>query len=204
VGIRADRFAVVADRSCQDVADAIVREINAEPGLAVDPLAAVRVKVLTCGRTVAAAIDVRDDGGGERRRVSITGRAHALVEVSTGEAVQAHLVGAAHREDPGAWGELSVAARGRTLDRVLVLDLAEDVVNQISPVPHLAWRRLHPNAPHGSPRALATSAILAEIDGDLVRARRLAALAHEAHPSERTAAYLRELDERLLAAGLDP
>jgi hypothetical protein len=204
VRLGADTFAVVADRQCRDVADALVRAINAEPGLAVDPRAPTRVKVMSCGRTVAADVDVRDDGSAERRRVTITGRAHALVVVSEGSAVEGHIVGAARHDDPGAWGDAgTVTGRSRVIDRLLLQDLADDQVNQLSPVSHLAWRRVHPNAPDGSARSLETSAVLAEIDGDLVRARRLLAQAHDAHPSPRTEAWLQELDARLQAAGLD-
>jgi hypothetical protein len=199
------KIAVVAqDRDCRDVADALVEELNAVDGLEVDPRADVRLRVLRCGRSQAVNIDIRVEGDQDRRRVLMEGRAHALVAVYAEGEPQAHLVGSARHFDNGAWGDIDVLGRRRSMDRTLTSILARDLATQVSPMPRVAERRVHPRAPEGTARRFYHDAVLAELSGDLFEAHRLAMKAWQERPTERTAAYLRELETRLQRAGSSP
>jgi len=195
---------VVQDRDCREVADALVDELNAVDGLEVDPRADVCLRVLRCGRSYTANIDIRVEGDQDRRRVLMEGRAHALVAVMADGEPQAHLIGSARHFDDSAWGDIDVLGRRRSMDRDLTRLLARDLATQVSPVPRVAERRIHPRAPEGTARRFYHDAVIAELSGDLTEAHRLAMKAWEERPTARNAAYLRELEARLHQTGSGP
>lgn len=187
----------VDDRECRDVADALVAAINGVDGIGVDPRSEVRIQVVECGRALEAAVDVRLEQERERRRLSLSGRAHAVAVVWVEGTAQAHLVGSARHFDSGSWGEIDALGKRRSMDRTLTRLLAADLARQVSPMPYLAHRRVYPNAGEGTARRLHSQAVGAERRGDLAEAYRLALEAFRQRPSGRTAAYVRELETRL-------
>ncbi|MBW2255731.1 MAG: hypothetical protein JRI25_14170 [Deltaproteobacteria bacterium] len=195
---------VVQDRDCRDVADALVEELNAVEGLEVDPRADVRLRILRCGRSHSADIDIRVEGEQDRRRVLMEGRAHALLAVYVDGEPQAHLIGSARHFDDSAWGDINMLGRRRSMDRALTQILAQDLATQVSPMPRIAERRVHPRAPEGTARRFYHDAVLAELSGDLFEAHRLAMKAWQERPTARTAAYLSELEARLYQTGSRP
>jgi hypothetical protein len=199
------KIAVVAqDRDCRDVADALVAELNAVDGLEVDPRAEVQLRVQRCGRSRSVHIDIRVEGDQDRRRVLMEGRAHALVAVYDEGQPQAHLIGSARHFDNSAWGDIDVLGRRRSMDRALTAILARDLATQVSPKPRVTERRVHPRAPEGTARRFYHDAVLAELSGDLIEAHRLAMKAWQERPTDRTAAYLHELETRLQRSGSSP
>lgn len=185
------------DRACQPVADGLIDALRRGEAARVDPRAAVRVVVHTCGDAMHRTVDVDLHGEHERRRLTVEGHGHAVATVLGGGAPSSTLVAAAHAARESGWGEGRVPALSRSVRRSVASGLADDLAAQLSPLPQMAARRLHPGAATDSHRGLAHRAVLAELGGDLVEAHRLAALAHARRPTPRAAAYMAELEARL-------
>jgi len=145
-------------------------------------------------------IDVEMNDQGDLRRVTIDGRAHALVAVTTNGNVQAHLIGSGKHMSRGNWGDTNVPAMGTSLERELHRRLVDDLTSQIDPMPRLVARRIHPNAEDGTARALHAQAVFAEQEGQLLRARSLAQRARVLDPHPRYLNYLQELDRVIASA----
>ena len=206
VSLSSDAISVVAvKRNCRYIADALVTALVAAPGLRVDPRATTRLAVSDCGESFHTEVDVfqefdRENGRSvDRRRVVIDGRAHAVITVMNGDLVIARLLAGARENIAGQWGAESDYLRlSKSARRQLSDSVAGDLTEQLRPVPRLAHRRIYPRAPNGTARHLHSLAVLAEQQGDLPLARRLAGAAHADHPSDRSEDYVRELDSLLL------
>lgn len=197
VAITTQSVAVVTrDRACRDVADALIRELSDMGAVRVDPRSEVRLEVFGCEKPNApVTVDVElGDDGVDRRKVSVEGRAHAVLAVRVGDGTEAHLIGAARREVRGNGVEKNVATLSRAVDRELTEAVAADLAEQIRPVPRTVDRRIYPNAPSGTALALHTLAVDAERAGKIVLARSLAQAAYDEDPSEKHREYLEELD----------
>jgi hypothetical protein len=151
---------------------------------------------------VQPVIDIRlqASSGGEvreRRRVTVNGRAHAVVAVIVDGEALAHLIGTGQSTAIGGWDRGNTVQLRRSIERELTNSVVLDLSDQIRPVPRLVQRRVFPNASDGSARQLHTLAVRAELAGDIFRAHEFASAAHDAAPSRQSASYLSELDRRL-------
>ena len=189
---------VSADRGCQRLANELARRMTREALFQVDPKAEVRLLVSECREQVRPTVSIRqmvDSEKGilqEKRTIRVDGRAFAQVEVTSQSGTQAHLIGSAD------WTKQTQNPKAiKTLRKQLHALLADDLLEQVRPIPRIAQRRIFPNAQPNSQRALLTEAVSAEIRGDLTRAIELAAAAQKQAPNSRIAEYLDELNRRL-------
>ena len=203
VELAADTVSIVStDKGCKPTADALAARLALAPGIQVDPRSGVRLRLDECGTSYESVVfvnDLPDNEMGETRRLTLEGRAFAMVEVEVEGQHQATLVGSSrqgsfqHQERVGLWDLLALR---RNVDRRLSQALVEDLVRQISPFPTLAQRRVYSNPSPGTARELHNRAVMAEQHGDLDEAWRLAQLAYDAHPRGRIAAYRAALEFR--------
>lgn len=200
VALQTEVVSVVAvDRTCRDVANALVEHLAITPGITVDPQAPVQLHVYACEAWLGVPeVDLRqevDEGGNTResREVSLDGRSHAVVDVVAKDQVAAHLIGVGrHQVVANAAGGETLPVR-RRVERALIEAVALDLTEQVRPAPRIASRRVYPNAAADSHQGLMTQAVRAELDGDVARAHELALLAHETQPTSRSEAYIAEL-----------
>src|SRR5678815_4160889 len=93
VTLTTSEVAVVATgRECRPVADALVRALTDLEGMRVDPGAPVRLEVRECAHPIEPMVQVEINGDERRRRVTVEGRAHALVVVRIDGLENAHLI----------------------------------------------------------------------------------------------------------------
>ncbi len=199
VHLQADAVAVVAhDRACQPAADALTRGLADSGVLHVDHRAEVRLELIACGDDESFTVEQQgSQDSPTRRRTDVAARAHAVVAVTAHGQTAAHLIGAGRHHLTTSWTEPNRMARVRnTAQRQAFADLADDLVQQLSPVPMLVERRVYPNASNGSARELHTLAVRAEQGGDVELAWLLAQAAHLENPTPRTASYLDALHRR--------
>lgn len=182
------------DRSCQPAADALVDALWSH-GLQVDPSADLRLAVLACGDDLQLGVEEIRVASGTDRRTAALARAHAILVVSDGSGLRAHLLGSgrheAHRDGQPmlGWQKQSVNEARR--------HAANDLVEQLAPGDLTVDRKVWPRAPEGSARELTTLAVRAEQRGDLQEALLWALAAHDQRPTWRTARYLTDLRRRL-------
>lgn len=200
VRIEDDTIAVVAgDRRCRPFADALLEEFARLDGLRVHPRSDLRVVVFSCGSYQQVVVDERVEGLEQHGLAGIDGRAHAVVAVSDGGRVVAHLLGTSRAglaSDIDRSGP-DLPAMGRTVRQKLVDAVATDLALQLNPDSHRVTRRVYPKAPEGSARNLYTRAVAAEAEGDLERAYALAVTAARERPTQRTSRYVLALERQL-------
>lgn len=202
VSLAASTVAVVAqDRECRPIADAIIDELGSKASIEVDPRAETRLLVFGCGLDIGWTLRQEVDATGDRTRSiqksDLTGRGHAVVAITTAEGTLAHLIGSSRDGVVGSWGVSDMFRSRRAMRQSLTDGLADDLVDQLNPLPQQLARRVYPNAGEGSARALHNLAVLAEQRGDLTEAVRMARAALEERPTQRSAKYLRELERRV-------
>lgn len=205
VSLDSSRVAVVAvERDCREIADALVQQLNVL-GFQVDPGAAVRLEVSSCERPLQPVqVDVEIEQDVDRRRLSIEGRAHAVVAVQVDGHPQAWLIGASSQIARGNWNDPDPIGLSRMVQRSLVDGVASDLADQLRPLPRLVDRRVYARAPDGTAHALHNRAVDAEARGELQEAFRLAQLAHDENPSARARAYVEELELRIARGTYTP
>ena len=201
VPVDTSAVAVVAtDRSCQDTASALIQSLG-ERSVIVRPHAPVRLFVTGCESLLRPTVALEQHHDGDRveatRRLRLEGRGVALIALVVDGEVRAHLVGAGHAFQGGDTGA-AVPAMRRAVARDLVGAVADDLAEQLRPMPRLVARRVFPRADLRSARGLHSRAVEAERAGDYVAARRLALQAWRADPSPRSLTYLRELDDLIV------
>ncbi|TNE92869.1 MAG: hypothetical protein EP330_00365 [Deltaproteobacteria bacterium] len=183
------RVAVVAgDPACRGVAQGITRELGSHPEIVVDPLSTTRVAVVGCSESMVPTVSIQSDG---HRTHGWEGRSSVLLVVEAeGESV-GRLIGTA--------GDSTAAlpTRRGPLHRALEDELVADVTEQLAPS-GLVERRVYPQASPDSSRGLQTRAVAAEAQGDVSDALELAQAAHSLTPTPQLAAYIDELERRLL------
>jgi hypothetical protein len=188
---------ISADRGCQRLSNQFAKQMTREALFRVSPKAEVRLLVSNCQQQIRPIVDIKhrvDARSGtvqEKRRLHLEGQGFAQVEVQTSTGSQAHLLAQA------SWRQEASGSRAvRGLRQLLLRQLANDLLEQVRPIPHVAQRRVFPNAQPNSHRAMLTRAVAAEINGDLRRAIALASAANEQSPNPRIHAYLSELIQR--------
>lgn len=204
VDLPATSVAIVsASRDCGEVADLLAARLSTVPGLSIDPLSPVRLQLDECGRSFESTVyldQVVDGISGESRAqtsVATRSRSFAHVTVFEDRHVVARLLGSSRESSTDdVDGASSWARSQRRQQRSLADALAEDLVLQISPLPSIAERRVHPNAAEGSARDMHNRAVAAELAGQLDEALHWARAALAEHPSEGLARYVEELSRR--------
>lgn len=196
VALESQTVAVVAGgRACRDVADALVQRINTLEGMRVDPSSPVRLTVQGCSNTFDPQVDITvSDNSDWLGRITVVGRGHAVVQVQTQGETRATLIATGERYAQGELEGSMVALRKR-VSRNLTEAVADDLTEQLRPIPRVVQRRVYPNAESGTARAHINLAVTAELEGDLLTARDHALRALEISPSAEFAAYARELDQ---------
>lgn len=196
-------IAVIArDRHCQQIADTLVQRLGRVDVLRIDPRADTHLELFACGgdQSWLRQEIASDEASRIRRRTTVVAHAYAVVAVIHDGRVLAHLIGSGSQDlDASGQPRRRTAAVGRSVDWLAIQDLVEDLTLQIDPLPTLVERRVYPNAPDGTARAMTTRAVRAEQSGDLTEALRWAEAAWEQQPTPRTAGYLAELNRRLWA-----
>lgn len=204
-GISQQVAVVMGPRECRDVADALVQSLSRDGAFVIDPHAEIQLEVVECeAAMLPPEVEIVLSPEQDQRRVNVEGSAHAMVGVRVGGQIEAHLIGAARRQAQGGWGQTDVGALSRGVVHDLNRSVADDLAEQLRPIPRVVARRVYPNAPEDSAHGLFTRAVAAEREGDLEDALRLVEQAHRRHPTARTAAYLDELDRRVAMRHADP
>jgi hypothetical protein len=163
----------------------------------VHPAAPIRLVVFSCGDDEELLLEHEQDGDASRRRTSVEARVHAVVAVSDGQRVLAHLIGAGRDDAATSWTQQTPLPRLRKTARQRAFDdLARDLAQQINPLPTLVERRVYPNAQGGTSKQLTTLAVQAELAGDLASAVSYAEAAWTRDPNPRTLGYLEDLRRR--------
>ncbi|HHO50669.1 MAG TPA: hypothetical protein ENK18_07280 [Deltaproteobacteria bacterium] len=199
VHLPAHAVAVIArDRHCQQTADTLAQRLGRVEALRVDPRAETHLELFACGddQSWTRQEIASDEAARVRRRTTVVAHAYAVVAVIHRGRVLAHLIGSGSQDLDTAGQQRGSAALGRSAGGLAIQDLVEDLTLQIDPLPTLVERRVYPNAPDGTARALTTRAVEAERSGDLAEALRWAEAAWEQQPTPRTAGYLAELHRR--------
>lgn len=183
----------VYDPRCRDVAAALITALEDKGGIVVDPRAPVTLELRVCERTLTGEVDIVRTTDEETREIGVVGSAYAFVVVNAGGAPTAELIGAARDRTEGARAR-DVPAMSRQVDRALVGAVADDLAEQVRPLPRQVARRVWPNAAEGTARRLYSLAVEQERAGNLAEARRLAAMAVGRRPVPLYARYLAELE----------
>jgi hypothetical protein len=190
---------VAADRSCHLLANTLAERITREAIFRVDPKAKVRLLVTECSNRILPTVNIfknadsRTGTSIEERKVVLDGRGYAQVEVTMEDQSQAFLIGSSR------WAQETSRPRAiRGITQQLRTLVADDILEQVRPIPRMAERRIFPNAQPGSHKALLTEAVAAEIRGDLTRAIELASAAQKTAPNARIQAYIDDLNQQFL------
>ena len=189
VEVDSRRVAVVAgDARCRSVAEALTQSLRARPDVVVDPMSATRMAVVGCSESIVPTVSI--DASGKRTH-GWEGRSSALVVVEAEGASVGRLIGT------GGDGSQVLPTRRVALRKALEAELVADVTEQVAPS-GLVERQVYPQAAPDSARGLQTRAVAAEAAGDVAQALELAQAAHSLSPSSPLAAYIGELERRLL------
>ncbi len=196
---------VAADRACKKVADQLVDELAARPGVRVVPGAAVTLTLEHCAETSHLTVEVDDNPVGVAswryryyRRASTTGEL-----VVRGPGAPVTLLGSAERVDRGPWE----TAQGNEIPPLVALrsalrrDLARDLADQVAPLPETLRRMVYADPEPGTSRELHNAAVQAERDGDLQTALGLALQAYAANPTPAQMSYIEELKHHAESVG---
>ena len=204
VTIETASVAVIAqDRTCREVAKALIDELGRHTEFRVDPRSDVRILVFGCGVDIGWTLHHEVDYTGtdvqQVEQADLIGRGHAAISVTQDHAGLAHLVGNARDGHLGA-GMRDMFRSRKAMQGRLTQSVAADLVAQLNPLPVQQDRRIYPRAPQGTARELHTLAVRAEQSGDIALAHQLATAAHAERPTARTADYLAALERRLSTA----
>ena len=197
------RVSVVAsDKRCQDFANALAIEFSMRNGIQVVPDAPTRLLLNLCRVELSTEIDVTQTYGVgsasllEQRDQAVRGHGMAVMTIE----VEGQPIGMVNSEakrirlvrdgDPG-----HLHKRSYIRDRV-VGDIADDLAQQLDPLPQTVRRRWYRNPEPGTARAFHNKAVDAERSGNLGEAIRLATEAVNAARTPKSVAYLRELESR--------
>jgi hypothetical protein len=187
---------------CRRVADAVVAELAARPGVRVEAEAQTRLVVRGCDQELSTLIEVENARGTmrvdetDRRRVVVEGQGTARVSVLRGTASVGELEHSAVASEDSGWASDGRVAtpRARAVEGELVRLLARGIADDVAPLPADLQRRLFDHPEPGTAAELHNQAVAAEIAGDLELAMKLARQAWTADPSPRGARYLEQLE----------
>lgn len=179
---------VSVDRDCRAVADALTSALRSMDGMAVHPNAPTRVNILACNTSWADT--------GEQIEV----RSQAIAAISADRGVLAKLLGASSEVLRGE-ADGTIALR-KSSENLLVEGVAQDLAEQIAPVPTRVHRKVYENPSAGSARQYHNLAVAAEREGRIDDAVWWATQAWEERPTSRRARYVAELTRRRSRIGI--
>jgi len=193
---------VASDKRCQDFANALAIEFSMRNGIDVVTQAPTRLLLNLCRVELSTEIDVTQTYAAgassllEHRDQAVRGHGMAVMTIEVdGQPLgminsEAKRVRMIREGDPG-----HLHKRSYIRDRV-VGDIADDLAQQLAPLPELVRRRWYRNPEPGTARALHNQAVDAERSGDLATAIRLATEAVNASRTPKSVAYLNDLEQR--------
>ena len=192
---------------CKELANAVLAEMAARPGVAIDPDAPTTLVVKDCQSFLATIVEVEgeriDIDETERRRVTVEGTGNATVEVRANGLTVGTLTPQHFHAESSSWasdGRIP-APRARAVSAALSEGLAQQVADDLAPLPAELSRRIYASSEPGTARALHNQAVAAEQRGDLDEAMKLAREAYAADPSARSMRYLEALEAHADAVG---
>jgi len=191
---------------CKDLANAVLAEMDARPGVEIAPDAPTTLLVRDCDEFLATIVEVRgevDINEVERRRVTVEGTGNATIEVRSGDMVIGTLNPQAFHAESSNWADEGriPAPRARAVSAALDEGLAEHVADDLAPLPAELSRRIYAKPEPGTAQALHNEAVAAERTGDLDLAMKLAREAYAANPSARSMRYLEDLEAHASTVG---
>jgi hypothetical protein len=199
------RVAVIAmEPACRPLADSLAHALGSRPGVDVAPDAAQRVYVGRCDDLVTTTLNVEGNYPGlnygtavyfERRQYWLHGWATGAMEVQAPGIDPMRFEAVAEGDRRTAWfsdGELPAPA-SPALREALTRDLAEQLADNLAPLPATFKRQIYPNPSPGTARQFHNEAVASERAGNLDEAVRLARKAYAADPSPAAMDYLEAL-----------
>ena len=197
------RVAVVSsDKRCQDFADALAVEFSMRQGIAVVPQADTRLLLNLCRVELSTEIDVTQIYGAgstsllDQRDQAVRGHGLAVLTIEVNGEPIGMLNSEKKRVRMVREGEPAHLHRRSYIRSRVVGDIADDLAQQLAPVPEVVRRRWYRNPEPGTARDLHNQAVDAERSGDLTEAIRLAGAAADASRTPKTVGYLRKLEAR--------
>ncbi len=188
VPVEARAMAVVTDHhACDPIADRLADQLRTAD-IDVRPDASARITVFACNLGWS----------------STEARSHALAALTQDGALLAQLLGAAARPLPSRLSSTESVRHRKRLERDLHHRVAQDLAEQVLPVPLRVTRKIYTNTPVGSARSFHNLAVAAEREGKLEDALWWAERAQEVRPSKLRARYVEELSRRLNRVGSTP
>lgn len=207
------QVAVVAmEQACRPLAEAVIDALGSRPGVDVRPDAAERIFVGSCDDLVTTQVDVETNQLGlnygntvafERRRYTLHGWARGEIEVQSPGLEPVRFAATAERDLRGPWisgGDLDIPASPALRSR-LADEVADQLVQNLVPLPETVRRTVFPDPEPGTARQLHNDAVAAERAGNLDEALRLARSAYAADPSPSAMDYIETLESRGEAIG---
>jgi len=205
--------AVVAmEQACRPLAEAVIDALGSRPGVEVRPDATQRLFVQGCDELVTTEVDVEGNYPGlgygnavyfERRRYTLHGWSKGVLEVQTPGLDPVKFTATAERDQRGPWvatGDLDIPGTPTLRDR-LAEDVADQLVQNLVPLPETIRRTVFPDPEPGTSRQLHNDAVAAERAGNLDEAMRLARAAYAADPSPAAMDYVEALEHRFEQVG---
>jgi hypothetical protein len=192
------------DRGCKEVADSLLKQLDARPGVDVDPQAETRLVVESCDDFISTLVEVDGETlAQDRRRVTVTGTGELVVGVYAGDSRVGEIRAEALEEVTSAWAtdKPTPRIRASSVQRDLEQAMAREVADQVAPLPEELERRVYKDAEPGTARELHNLAVDAERDGDLDQALELAKQAYVANPTARNMRYIEELESHAQTVG---
>ena len=193
---------VSSDKRCQDFANALAIEFSMRNGIEVVPDAPTRLLLNLCRVELSTEIDVTQTYSSgsssllEQRDQAVRGHGMAVMTIEVdGQPIgmvnsEAKRVRLVRDGDPS-----HLHKRSYIRDRV-VGDIADDLAQQIAPLPQVVRRRWYRNPEPGTARDFHNKAVDAERSGDMTDAIQFAEAAVNAERTPRSVAYLKELETR--------
>jgi len=193
---------VASDKRCQDFANALAIEFSMRSGIEVVPQAPTRLLLNLCRVELSTEIDVTQtytSGASslmEQRDQAVRGHGMAVMTIEVDGQPLGMINSESKRVRMIREGDPShLHKRSYIRDRV-VGDIADDLAQQLAPLPQVVRRRWYRNPEPGTARSLHNQAVDAERSGDLATAVRLAAEAVNASRTPQSVSYLKELEAR--------
>ena len=193
---------VSSDKRCQDFADALAIEFSMRPGVVVVPRGDTRLLLNLCRLQLSTEIDISQvyTGGSasvlEQRNQAVRGHGQAVLTIEVNGQPIGMVNSEASRVRLIRAGDPAHLHRRSNIRERVVSDIAEDLAQQLVPIPERIRRLWYRNPEPGTAKAMHNQAVDAERSGNLAEAIRLATEAVNAARNPVSVAYLRALEAR--------
>lgn len=207
------RVAVIAmEPACSPLADALTRALGSRPGVDVAPDAPHRVYVQRCDDLLTTTLNVEGNYPGlnygsavyfERRQYQLHAWGKGAIEVQAPGVEPMRFETTAEADSRTGWsstGDLEAPA-APALRVELMRSLADDLADNLAPLPETYRRDIYPDPEPGTARQLHNDAVAAERSGRLDEAVRLARQAYAADPNPAAMDYIEALQRHAERVG---